>query len=69
MLYPSEVAWYEARGVKTVWLGCPVYDRVQPYFESMQAKKPYVALIAGSRSSELTTLFPIVADERYLCRY
>lgn len=62
VLYPFEVAWYEARSVKAVWLGCPIYDRVQPYFESMQAKKPHVALIAGSRSSELATLFPIVAD-------
>ncbi|MBY0353775.1 lipid-A-disaccharide synthase [Candidatus Babeliales bacterium] len=62
VLYPFEVAWYGARGVQAEWLGCPVYDRVQPYFENMRTKQPKVALIAGSRPSELATLFPVVAD-------
>jgi len=59
VLYPFEVDWYKKRGVNAEWFGCPVYDRLQPYIAQLTPKKPCVALIPGSRHSEVATLFPI----------
>ncbi len=61
VLYPFEVAWYAQRGLQVEWIGCPVYDRMQPYFEKAATKKRLIALVPGSRLSEIKTLLPIFA--------
>lgn len=61
VLYPFEVEWYAQRGVHVQWIGCPVYDRMQQYFEKSATKKHLIALVPGSRLSEINTLLPIFA--------
>lgn len=61
VLYPFEVEWYAQQGVQVEWSGCPVYDRMQPYFEKAAKKKRLIALVPGSRLSEINTLLPIFA--------
>ncbi|MBS1987392.1 lipid-A-disaccharide synthase [Candidatus Dependentiae bacterium] len=61
VLYPFEVEWYAQRGVHVQWIGCPVYDRMQQYFEKSATKKHLIALVPGSRLSEIKTLLPIFA--------
>ncbi len=65
VLYPFEVSWYAQRGLQVQWIGCPVYDRMQPYFEKACAKKRLIALVPGSRLSEINTLLPIFARVAY----
>lgn len=62
VLYPFEVEWYHKRGVQVEWIGSPVYDRMQPHFESAETKKNMIALVPGSRVSEVTVLFPLFAQ-------
>lgn len=62
VLYPFEVAWYRQRGVQAEWLGNPVYDRLLPYFKDEGHRAPIIAIIPGSRSHEVKTLFPCIAQ-------
>lgn len=59
VLYPFEVAWYAQRGVKVLWLGSPAYDAMEAYMSAASVKQPLIALIPGSRHSEIITLLPL----------
>ncbi len=61
VLYPFEVAWYKARGVDAQWLGSPVLESLISFFPATEYKKTNIALMPGSRNSELEVLLPIVA--------
>ena len=58
VLYPFEVEWYRKKGVTAHWYGNPVYDRLAPYCSVPMVKKKQIALIPGSRRSEIEKLFP-----------
>lgn len=62
VLYPFEVAWYAQRGAAAEWIGSPVYERISPYFEQSKHKRPLVALVPGSRLSEIKTVLPLLAQ-------
>lgn len=59
VLYPFEVAWYAERGVLVEWIGSPVQEMLQPYRQEQHKKTPTIAILPGSRPSEVTTLLPI----------
>jgi lipid-A-disaccharide synthase len=59
VLYPFEVEWYRQHGATARWLGSPVYDSLQPYFDLCDNKEKLVALLPGSRKSELERFLPI----------
>jgi len=69
VLYPFEVAWYQARGLRVRWIGSPVYDSLQKYFvrpkeentEEKSQKSAMIAFLIGSRLSEVKTFTPIIA--------
>ena len=61
VLYPFEVEWYAKRGVNATWLGYPFYNELQPYFELAKSKSNTVAIMPGSRASEIKNLFPYFA--------
>lgn len=62
VLYPFEVQWYAKRGVNATWHGSPVYDRLQEYFERAdQPKKKRIAIMPGSRTSEIENMFYLFA--------
>ncbi len=62
VLYPFEVAWYKQHGVTAQWIGCPTYDAVEQYINLAATKKPVVALMPGSRLSEIERLLPLITD-------
>ena len=62
VLYPFEVEWYKQRGVTAQWLGNPVYDSLQQYFPLIENKERLIALLPGSRKSELERFLPIFRD-------
>ncbi len=59
VLFPSEVAWYQKHGIDTVWLGNPIYDRLENTILNPLPQQHQIACLFGSRPSELKKLFPI----------
>jgi lipid-A-disaccharide synthase len=59
VMYPFEVGWYQQRGVTVEWVGSPVYDALAQYRIDSNLKKHCIALIPGSRRSEIETLLPL----------
>jgi len=62
VIYPFEVEWYKKRGIEAKWLGYPFYEELKPYFEQSKNKKNQIALLPGSRESEIKTLVPIICE-------
>lgn len=60
VMYPFEVDWYRKRDVHAEWLGSPVYEELKPYLAERLSKHLKIALIPGSRHSEVQTVFPII---------
>ena len=61
VLYPFEKAWYGDHGLEVVWEGYPFLDD----YAKAQSGSPItkqIALLPGSRKSELQTMLPIFAQ-------
>ncbi len=58
VLYPFEVAWYAARGVRAEYLGSPVVERVALHHRAIAERQHYIAIAPGSRATELKQLVP-----------
>jgi lipid-A-disaccharide synthase len=61
ILYPFEQGWYQQHGITTRWMGNPVYDRLEKFFVLSEHKKNYIAVIPGSRLSEINQQFLLFA--------
>lgn len=59
VLYPFEVEWYRKQGLHVEWLGTPVYQLLAPYRLNAEAKEPLIALLPGSRRTEIECLLPL----------
>jgi lipid-A-disaccharide synthase len=59
VMYPFEVSWYARCGVTATWIGNPVYDQVATYRVAIKKFEPRIALIPGSRRSEIERLLPL----------
>jgi lipid-A-disaccharide synthase len=69
VIYPFEVEWYKSRGLAVEWHGYPFYEEIEKFAISKRSeKKPKIALLPASRTSELTTLFPrfAAATEKFM---
>jgi len=64
VLYPFEVEWYAKRGLHTQWIGNAVCEKLAPFMNDTQ-KQNLVAIIAGSRESEIKNLLPLFAEVAY----
>lgn len=69
VLYPFEVEWYKKNGLKAEFLGNPVCSDLNAYFNNdlqalnnLRSKENCIAIIPGSRKSEIEKLLPILAD-------
>ncbi len=62
VLFPFEVDWYEKRGIKVRYLGNPVYDELQSYFDNAVKEKKRLVILPGSRTSEIEKLLPLFVD-------
>lgn len=61
VLYPFEVEWYKKHGLKVDFIGNPVCEDLKKYFIFSVTKVNQIAIIPGSRESEIKTLFPFFA--------
>ena len=62
VLYPFEVEWYAQRGVQARWEGYPFYEVVTKHRVGLEKKEKRVALLPGSRSSEIERFIPLYAQ-------
>ncbi|MCF7799981.1 lipid-A-disaccharide synthase [Candidatus Babeliales bacterium] len=69
VLYPFEVEWYKKYGLNTFYFENPVYSKLKESFEKWQVdqeflknKKNQIAIIPGSRTSEIKKLLPFVVE-------
>ena len=62
VLYPFEVAWYAKRGVTARWEGYPFYHLITQHRVGPQQKRKRVALLPGSRGSEIERFIPLYAQ-------
>ena len=69
-IFPFELPWFEARGVRTRYIGHPLARHIAPtvsreaWFaeQSLDPSKPVVALLPGSRRGEITRHMPALLD-------
>ena len=74
VFFPFEVPIYEGAGVDVEWVGHPLMDSVKPSLSKEEALKKFdldpsrqtVALLPGSRESEVKRLLPILLDAGHL---
>ncbi len=70
VIFPFEVEFYRERGVEAVYVGNPLVDLVKPSSEreeffsrwGFSVEKPLIALMPGSRKSEVEKLFPLMKE-------
>lgn len=70
VVFPFEVPFYEAAGIPVTYVGHPLANRVAPSMDLEEARRafgvdgarPCVALLPGSRRSELRRLLPLLLD-------
>jgi lipid-A-disaccharide synthase len=62
VLFPFEVDFYKQHGLKAIFLGHPSCDRLGCYFDQMDIDKNLIAILPGSRISEIEDLFGVFAD-------
>ena len=65
VVFPFEVPYFESRGIPFTYVGNPLIDAVQTHQYSPVTEGRYVALLAGSRSAEISRMMPVcmqVAD-------
>ncbi len=59
VIYPHEVAWYQARGLDATWVGCPVAEQLRDVAPAKGQPSTTIGLMPGSRVHEMRTLLPI----------
>ncbi|MBQ4183611.1 MAG: lipid-A-disaccharide synthase [Bacteroidales bacterium] len=71
IVFPFEVPYFEAKGVPFVYKGNPLVDAIDssPAMKESRSDflqrcslpdKPYIALLAGSRNGEISTMMPVL---------
>jgi lipid-A-disaccharide synthase len=62
VIYPFEVKWYKKQGLQVEWYGYPYYEKFKTDLVKQQNKTDCIALLPGSRKSELQTMLPLFAQ-------
>lgn len=62
VVFPFEKAYFEKAGVPFVYVGNPLVDAVAAHEFAPVSDKPYVALLPGSRKSEISRMMPVCME-------
>lgn len=71
IIFPFEVEFYRKHGIETTYMGNPLVDETEKRIENMPSKevvrselgldsRPVIALLAGSRKSEVRQVLPVM---------
>lgn len=70
VIFPFEVEWFAARGVRAIYVGNPLLDEMAERPMVEKPSKPIIALVAGSRTMEIKhNLEPMVSVSRHFPDY
>ncbi|MDY4482232.1 MAG: lipid-A-disaccharide synthase [Candidatus Cryptobacteroides sp.] len=73
IIFPFEIPYFESKGVKFVYKGNPLVDAVDKSVAATECRrdffkrcglddKPVIALLAGSRKGEISTMMPVLME-------
>jgi len=62
VLFPFEVEFYKKHGIDAEFLGHPSAEMLRPYFEKNIVDEHLIAILPGSRGSEIDRLFGFFAE-------
>lgn len=72
IVFPFEIAYFEKHDIPFVYKGNPLIDAVDGYAYSRPttSEEPYIAVLAGSRKTEITRMMPVcmAMADRMNCR-
>lgn len=73
VIIPFEETFFNKRGIRTIYTGHPLVERIPPLTDSMQTMKaplqePKIGLLPGSRKNELRHILPILLKAASLLR-
>ncbi len=73
IIFPFEIPYFKSKGVNAIYLGNPLVDAIAGSKAMNETRedflkrnslddRPYIALLAGSRKGEISTMMPVLAD-------
>ncbi len=73
IVFPFEIPYFKAKGIDAVYLGNPLVDSIAGSRAMNESRKdflkrngledkPYIALLAGSRKGEISTMMPVLTE-------
>lgn len=72
IVFPFEIPYFQQHGIPFIYKGNPLIDAVDGhvYSRPTASDEPYIAVLAGSRKSEITRMMPVCMDvaDRLKCR-
>ncbi|MBN2232133.1 MAG: lipid-A-disaccharide synthase [Deltaproteobacteria bacterium] len=68
VILPFEAEFYRRYGVEVTYVGHPLVDEFIDYQPPSREKRPYVALLPGSRHREVRRLFPVMLEAAAMVR-
>lgn len=62
IIFPFEVPYFKEKGIDAVYAGNPLVDAVDSHQYTRPSEDGYVALLAGSRKSEIQRMMPVCME-------
>ena len=62
IVFPFEKPWFEAAGIPYVYCGNPLLDSVSDFRYTRVTPHPYIAILPGSRSGEISRMMPVCME-------
>ena len=62
VIFPFETAYFDAQGIDYEYHGNPLLDAVDAHDYVCPSETPYIALLAGSRRSEVSHMMPVCME-------
>lgn len=62
IVFPFEIPYFESRGIPFIYKGNPLIDAVDSHEYSRPVEGRYIALLAGSRSTEISRMMPVCME-------
>lgn len=73
IVFPFEKAYFDAKGIKYIYKGNPLVDAVDGSAAMIESRadfserngledKPFIAMLAGSRKGEISTMMPVLTE-------
>ena len=62
IVFPFEKPYFESKGIPYVYEGNPLIDAIDAYQFSPVCKGDYIAILAGSRKSEISRMMPVCME-------